>query len=118
MSTSNLGDDLGPFHPLWSPSKAHFATYIDPIRKDPTGSVQRLRQLHRDTPLNEENADLIAFADKMYRAVLIMENMSRDVWLKLIRADVADVCLDILMRDDLWQSHWVCLNPFVWRCLL
>ncbi|KZV61525.1 hypothetical protein PENSPDRAFT_658831, partial [Peniophora sp. CONT] len=112
MSTSNLGRDLGPFQHLRA-QKHQFETYILPVEKDPAGAVERLRQLHRDTPIGQENNDLYAWADRMGCVLPRTEFLGRDLWRKLIRAGIVDVCLDIIVRDDFWKSHWYFCNAIV-----
>lgn len=101
-------DDLGPFQPLRS-QESLLETYIAPIEDDPATAVEKLRQLHLGTPMNlkERNVELYAWADRVGAVLSRPEYVRSEVYRKLIRADVANVILDILMRNDFWDSHWV-----------
>ncbi|VDB92124.1 unnamed protein product [Peniophora sp. CBMAI 1063] len=81
--------------------------------KDPVGAIQTLRRLHRETPIGQENNELYEWADKFLCVLAVDQDWAQEPQRRLVRADLANVCLDIIMRADFWQSHWYFCMPIL-----
>ena len=113
MRTSSPLTDLGPYQPLRGQEHLYQA-YKAPIENDPAAAAKKLRQLHRDTPLGTENEEFYAWTDRIGCVLSRSEFLERRLWRKFINADIANICLDIIMRDDFWQSPWVSFEQSAW----